>query len=120
MCEAALQNHSIHVKTSVNDDVAIGGYPNEYSQVILNLLSNARDVLDKKNGNHKLIEIEITKTNDGRSCVRISDNGGGISEEIFDKIFDPYFTTKFMAEGAGIGLYMAKMIIDYTFAFFDN
>lgn len=112
VCKASLQNKSIRVETHIIDDVTVRGYLNEYSQVIFNIISNSKDALDKKNDDNKFIKIEIDKTDDGRSRVQISDNGGGIDDAIFDKIFEPYFTTKFMAEGAGIGLYIAKMIIE--------
>jgi len=55
------------------------------------------------------VEI-LLRREDGRACVIIRDNGGGIREEVQGKIFDPYFTTK--EKGTGIGLYMSKMIIE--------
>lgn len=93
------------------------GYPNEFKQVILNILTNARDAIIKKkqNGGFKgeqtgIIKIELQSLNE--TCViRIIDNGGGISEEVEGKIFDPYFSTK-GEDGTGIGLYMSKTIIE--------
>jgi signal transduction histidine kinase len=57
------------------------------------------------------IEIRCSHENN-MNIIDIRDNGGGITLDIIDKIFDPYFTTKFMSQGTGIGLYMTKMIIE--------
>ena len=84
------------------------GSANEFSQVLLNLLSNAKDaILDSKaEGGSVSIQLEQAGT---EGVVRIVDNGGGIPPAILDRIFDPYFSTKEL--GTGIGLYMSKMII---------
>ncbi len=84
-------------------------FPNEFSQVILNLLSNAGEAVKAKCAVEGIIKIRLFER-DGLGCVSISDNGGGIAVDVIDKIFEPYFSTKEM--GTGIGLYMSKMIIE--------
>ncbi len=93
------------------------GYPNELKQVILNIVTNAKDAIirTRKQGvieveEMGLIVIEIANDND-TAIIRIRDNGGGISKEIINKIFNPYFTTK-GNEGTGIGLYVSRVIIE--------
>lgn len=85
------------------------GYPNEFAQVVLNALSNAKEALVEKRIRGK-VHIRVEKGPD-TATVSICDNGGGIPEDILPKIFDPYFTTK--EKGTGIGLYMSKMIMDH-------
>ncbi len=87
------------------------GYPNEYAQVLLNILMNARDALVEHHVDGALISMHAF-TDRGKSVVIISDNGGGIAEEIIDKLFEPYFTTKGPDKGTGIGLFMSKIIIE--------
>jgi C4-dicarboxylate-specific signal transduction histidine kinase len=87
------------------------GFAIEFSQVILNLLNNARDVFIERGTPEPAIDIRCYCV-DGRNVITIGDNAGGIPEDIVDKIFDPYFTTKFKSQGTGIGLYMSKMIIE--------
>lgn len=109
--EPSLRSKGIKVELDEQPDVAAVGYPNEYLQAFLNIILNARDVLLEQQVAHPLISISIFQEN-GRSVVTVHDNGGGIREEIMSKIFDPYFTTKQQCNGAGIGLYMSKMIIE--------
>lgn len=92
-------------------DVQISGYPNEFSQVLMNLFSNAKDILEERDIEEKYIEIIITKQANN-AVISVIDNGGGISEEVQDRMFEPYFTTKHKASGTGIGLYMSKQIIE--------
>lgn len=106
-----LISKSITVQTTVNDDLAFMTYPREMRQVILNLLKNAEDVLTDTLTSEPTIWIRIFSEGN-MSCFEIEDNGGGISEEIIDKIFDPYFSTKMEKNGTGIGLYMSKTIVE--------
>ncbi len=86
------------------------GFPNEFSQVVMNLLSNAKDALNKVEG-ERFIAIEIDQK-EGTNLVRVIDNGGGIPKKVLERMFEPYFTTKHQATGTGIGLYMSKQIIE--------
>ena len=84
------------------------------SQVLLNLLNNAKDAFEKDSNEHKKIVLRFIASDKGLE-VYCCDNGKGIDEQIKDKIFDPYFTTKPKTKGTGIGLYMSKQIIQKIF-----
>jgi len=89
----------------------VNGYPNEFMQVVLNILNNARDALIDKKPQTPQIIIDVSEK--AAFCViTIADNGGGLDKKIIDKVFDPYFTTKGPDKGTGIGLYMSKTIIE--------
>ena len=90
------------------------GYERELLQVMLNILNNARDILIEKQIENPTVTVGLFK-NEKNVCVTIHDNAGGIDEEIIEKIFDPYFTTKHESIGTGIGLYMSKKIITEHF-----
>lgn len=102
--EIAIQDESIH-------DEIIYGFGNEFSQVLLNIINNAKDALIERNTVNPTITI---KTDTCTNCIKlkISDNAGGIKEEDIPNIFDPYFTTKDKHNGTGLGLYMCKMIVE--------
>ncbi len=104
----------IEVKIECIKDIQIMGYQNEFTQVILNLFTNARDnFVEKKIVDRKIaIKIERKITPMPIAFIIFTDTGGGVDEKIIDKIFDPYFTTKHQSAGTGIGLYMSKQIIE--------
>ena len=87
------------------------GYPSEFSQVILNILINAKDALCDQSPNERWIEIRLKELNDFL-LIEIEDNALGISEDVIDKVFEMYFTTKKQKEGTGLGLYISKLIIE--------
>ena len=102
-----LNNNKIEISLE-GEDFIFYGLESEYQQVILNLLNNAKDILVEKNIEEPKIEIIL----ENRSTISVKDNGGGISDEVLDRIFEPYFTTKEQGKGTGMGLYMSKMIIE--------
>jgi len=111
LIKKTLESENINLELSFNTKKDVLLYKNEFIQVVLNLIKNARDVLhDKKVQNPKII-IE-TKDTDAGIEVSFSDNGGGIKEDIIEKIFEPYFSTKDEKNGTGLGLYMSKMIVE--------
>ena len=95
----------IELIVKIVEDREILNYKNEYKQVLLNLLTNAKDVLMERAVLLPKIVIEINGL-----VVKISDNGGGVYGSNIQKIFEPYFSTK--ESGLGIGLYMSKMIVE--------
>lgn len=100
---------TLDVIAHVNPSFAFG-LKNEYAQVIINLLSNAKDILISRKVQEGQITIMIDEIN-GYSKVSVMDNGGGIENEDFSHIFEPFFT-KNKTEGTGIGLFMSRMIIE--------
>ena len=110
--EASLIYYHIELKVEQTDKLPLVlGYASEFSQVILNLLDNAKDVLVEREVENAKIKIIITivKT---YIVITIEDNAGGIDREYIDKIFDIYFSTKRAKGGSGLGLYMSKLILE--------
>jgi len=87
------------------------GFSNEISQVLLHLLSNSKDALVESTQDIKAIYVDMDE-DQNNNIIRIIDNAGGIPNNIINKIFDPYFTTKHQSLGTGIGLYASKDIIE--------
>ncbi len=106
--ESKFKNKNVEIITNIND-LNLYTYDGELTQVIMNILTNAHDIL-KKSSYKKFIFIDIYQENEN-AIITIKDNGGGIADDIIDKIFEPYFTTKFKSSGTGIGLYMSQEII---------
>jgi signal transduction histidine kinase len=111
LLEGSLEAHLIRTEVEQEVDPAISGYPNDYSQVLLNILINARDAFVARKVDSPSIVIRVFSEN-GRTVVTITDNAGGIAPEIIDRVFEPYFTTKGPEQGTGIGLFMSKTIIE--------
>jgi len=109
-----LHRDMVQVKSIYEEDITVLGIPNEFTQVIVNLLKNSRDAFVE---NGVLIrEIEIRLYKEGAfGVVSVADNAGGIKEKERYKIFEPYFTTKHNSQGTGLGLFMSKMICEKGF-----
>ncbi|PLX71131.1 MAG: hypothetical protein C0602_02500 [Denitrovibrio sp.] len=111
LIDATLENNRIKVNVKLSENIIVHGIAGEYSQVLVSIINNAKDVLLARSVEDPEISIESGEE-DGASVVTICDNAGGVDEEIIEKIFEPYFTTKPISQGTGIGLYFSKMIIE--------
>jgi two-component system, NarL family, sensor histidine kinase EvgS len=109
--KTSFESNNIELETNYQFNEYIYVYSTEIQQVILNILKNAEDVLTDKDSFNRKIKIK-TYEKDNFATIEIIDNGGGISNEIINNIFDPYFSTKKAKEGSGLGLYMSKTIIN--------
>ena len=112
-----LTDNKITTQTNFsNDDYEVLGYENTFTQVIFVLVNNAIDAFKglKNPMDTSLIQISIGKDEENL-YIYVKDNAGGIKPSNIEKIFEPYFTTKHKAQGTGIGLYMAKQIIEKQF-----
>ncbi|OGS80778.1 MAG: hypothetical protein A2061_03925 [Gallionellales bacterium GWA2_59_43] len=106
---AMVKNNGIEIALAGDRELVAYGHPNEFSQVILNFVVNAKDALVERKVPKGRIDIAL-KAQDGNGTVTIRDNAGGIAEDQLEKIFDPYYTTK--PNGTGIGLHMNRTIIE--------
>ncbi|MAD41376.1 MAG: hypothetical protein CL623_03190 [Arcobacter sp.] len=106
-----LLDENIKTTLKFKKNVKIIGYPNEFAQALINIITNSKDALVENNITYKklVITLEQTKT---KTIIDISDNAGGIKKSIITNIFKPYFSTKLEKNGTGLGLYMSKLIIE--------
>ncbi|MGB3752044.1 MAG: ATP-binding protein, partial [Arcobacteraceae bacterium] len=109
--KGSLQSHHIQVAMAVDETLNSYSYLEELQQVLLTLLNNAVDALVLMNITKGEIKISVY-TEKNSIIVEVQDNAKGIDEQYIDKVFEPYFTTKHKSQGTGLGLYMAKMIVE--------
>ncbi|MBU3013155.1 response regulator [Poseidonibacter lekithochrous] len=108
LLKSKFKNSSINIINKV-ENIEITNFQNDLIQILMNILINAKEAFKDTNKNKEItIESSINKEN---IILSITDNAGGIEENIFDKIFDKHFTSKSYNEGSGLGLYMSKKII---------
>jgi signal transduction histidine kinase len=101
--------NNIEIELIGDENIRAEGYANEYNQVVLSILKNAKDVFIKDPHDNMKIVVNIESKNN-KSYVSIRDNAGGIPEDIIDNIFDLYMSTK--KDGSGLGLNISKNIIE--------
>ena len=102
---------SLNIKVIADiQELQVNNYDNALIQVLVNILNNANDALVEKVDENRVIFLEIKK-DESKIYIKIKDNAGGISDSLMNKIFEPYFTTKFKSKGTGIGLYMSEEIV---------
>lgn len=109
--KSALSSNDIKIIVSINEKFKYFGLEDELKQVILILLNNAKDAIIKDQTIDPYIKISAKKL-PSSYLISVNDNAGGINNKIIDKIFDPYFSTKYKSQGTGLGLYISKIIIE--------
>jgi len=131
MVTAQMSAHGITINIMINDyllendyqentsnikefnNIKVKGNKNEFKHVILNLVQNSKDAFDSiALKEDKICNINILTSDSSNTLILFNDNAGGIQKDLAERIFEPYFTTKEEGKGVGIGLYMAKMIIE--------
>jgi len=115
LTEATYKKNNIRLEIQYGtDDHVINGSSSQLAQVFLNILNNAKDVLAEKSIEDKVVLLEVKQYED-YAVVSISDNAGGVPDDVVKRIYDPYFTTKHKSQGTGIGLFMSKRIVEQKF-----
>lgn len=109
-----LKNNEIELNTDLDENIEIYGHSNQLFQVILNFINNSIDALVENKDENRRIDIKVFEE-ENSAVIEVNDNGGGINEEIRERIFEPYFSTKDEKNGTGIGLYMSKIIVEKNF-----
>ena len=102
-----LKNNGIDIEIEIKNDILFFSSKGDLIQILLNFLTNAKDILSKKDKDKKIWLRSYVK--DNWIYIEVEDNGGGVSEEIKNRIFEPYFTTN-RVKGRGLGLYISKKI----------
>lgn len=109
LMEKRFEDHNIKIVKNI-ENISISNYENELLQVLINILNNAKEQLNKLDLEEKFIFINCYEK-DKKLYIEIIDNGNGIDKNIIDRVFEPYFTTKDKTMGTGIGLYMSEKIV---------
>jgi len=115
--QLANSNIAVDVNNRGCEGQLVDGFPNEFKQVILNLLGNARDAIlecrsTKEDAGQGRISVQINVHEDNVMNIDVSDNGCGIADDIASRVLEPYFTTKEKSGGTGLGLYMSRMLVE--------
>ena len=110
LIEGSIKNNNINLILNLNKSIEINGYPNQLNQCMINIFNNAKDALKMQDECDRLLFITTTQ-DDKKISIILKDSGGGIDENIIDKIFEPYFTTKHKSQGTGLGLHMTYDLI---------
>jgi PAS domain S-box-containing protein len=109
---ATLNNYKIALIDNINysESIELNLFVEELDQVLMNIITNAKDVLSKNQIKNPWIKIGLENYDD-KVIITVEDNAGGINDDILPHIFEPYFTTKHQSQGTGLGLYISYKIV---------
>ena len=108
-----LKKEQISLRTSLGRGIEITGVSNELTQVLINLLQNAKEALSESSVDSREISVYIMEEQD-IVTLSVQDNAGGIDHDALEKVFDPYYSTKHASQGTGLGLFMSRMIVQQS------
>ncbi len=114
LIDKSFEAHGIEIVRDMQCEESLPLYRNELIQVLVNILQNAKDVLIERAVEEPAIELKCFETGQF-VVVRICDNAGGIDKATAEHIFEPYYSTKEARHGTGLGLYMARTIVEEHF-----
>ena len=109
-----VSDNNIDVNININSNIIINGNENKFVQILLAIIVNSKELLSSLDSTDKVILIDVTQ-NESHCHLSICDNGGGISSEFINRIFEPYFTTKYKSQDKGLGLFIVKKTIEELF-----
>jgi len=111
LIEVLLNNKFVEVIYNIDENIELYTLENELIQILMNIFNNAIDELEKEECKERYINIEVFKDKNS-AVIKINDSAGGAKDEVINRVFEPYFTTKHKSHGTGIGLYMCKEMIE--------
>lgn len=112
LLEGNIKTNHITIIKDFDNEIELFGRHHDLIQVTMNIINNAIDLLKTKSMNDEKLIFITTQQLSNSISLQIKDNAGGIPEDIMDRIFEPYFTTKHQSQGTGLGLYMSHNIIN--------
>jgi len=114
LLDPVLKEYAIEVRFEPKHDIVCHGFPNEFGQVLVNILTNAKDAMVERKSETRRVTIRLWEEGE-KIRLSICDTAGGIATELLPQVFDPYVSTKNEKNGTGLGLYMCKLIIEGHF-----
>jgi len=110
LIESQIHSYHIRIVSEVDADIMVNGYPNDLIQVWINIFNNAKDAFEQNAIEPRYFIIDAFYQ-DSSVVMTLTDNAGGIAQEVLDRIFEPYFTTKHPSQGTGLGLHMTYKLV---------
>ena len=111
LVDSTIKKYNIQVILNLKENLKVQGYPNELIQCFINIFNNAKDALIENNSEDNRLICISQIVEDNMVVIEFKDNAGGIPDDIIDKVFEPYFTTKHQKQGTGLGLHMSYNLV---------